>query len=58
MLVLNIVQILKNAIDVIYKVLEQFEEISKDSKAQVGIKEFADASINIELEILGTNTTI
>jgi small conductance mechanosensitive channel len=39
----------KNAIDVIYKVIEQFDEISKDSKAQVGIKEFADASINIEL---------
>jgi len=39
----------KNAIDVIYKVLEQFQEISKESKAQVGIKEFADASINIEL---------
>jgi len=39
----------KNAINVIYTVLEQFDEISKDSKAQVGIKEFADASINIEL---------
>ena len=39
----------KNAIDVIYKVLEKFDEISKESKAQVGIKEFADASINIEL---------
>ena len=39
----------KNVISVIYKVIEQFEEISKDSKAQVGIKEFAEASINIEL---------
>lgn len=39
----------KKAIDVISNVLEQFEEISKDIKAQVGIKEFADASINLEL---------
>jgi small conductance mechanosensitive channel len=39
----------KHAIDNIYKVLEQFDEISQDTKAQVGIKEFADASINIEL---------
>ena len=37
----------KHAIDVIYNVLTQFDEISKESKAQVGIKEFADASINI-----------
>ncbi|MGB5868458.1 MAG: mechanosensitive ion channel domain-containing protein [Arcobacteraceae bacterium] len=39
----------KHAIEVISKVLEQFEEISKEAKAQVGIKEFADAAINIEL---------
>lgn len=39
----------KHAIDVISNVLEKFEEISKESKAQVGIKEFADASIIIEL---------
>jgi len=39
----------KHAIDVIYNVLKQFDEISQESRAQVGIKEFADASINIEL---------
>ncbi len=39
----------KVAINVISKVLEKYEEISKEVKAQVGIKEFADASINIEL---------
>jgi len=39
----------KKAIKVISKVLKQFEEISQEMKAQVGIKEFADASINIEL---------
>jgi len=39
----------KKAISVIYEVLTQFEEISKESKAQVGIKEFADAAIVIEL---------
>ena len=39
----------KIAIKVIGEVLEKYEEISKEVKAQVGIKEFADASINIEL---------
>ena len=39
----------KKAIDVIYEVLDDHPEISQESKAQVGIKEFADASINIEL---------
>ncbi len=39
----------KKAIDVIYNVLNQYKEISSEAKAQVGIKEFADASINIEL---------
>lgn len=39
----------KKAIDVINNVLERHDEISKEVKAQVGIKEFADASINIEL---------
>jgi len=39
----------KIAIKVIAEVLEKYEEISKEAKAQVGIKEFADASINIEL---------
>jgi len=39
----------KKAITIISEVLEGFEEISKEVKAQVGIKEFADASINIEL---------
>jgi small conductance mechanosensitive channel len=39
----------KVAIKVIGEVLEKYEEISKEPKAQVGIKEFADASINIEL---------
>jgi len=39
----------KVAIKVIGEVLEKYEEISKEVKAQVGIKEFADASINIEL---------
>ena len=39
----------KVAIKVIGEVLEKYEEISKEVKSQVGIKEFADASINIEL---------
>jgi len=39
----------KKAIAIITNVLEQFEEISNKMKSQVGIKEFADASINIEL---------
>jgi small conductance mechanosensitive channel len=39
----------KTAIKVIGEVLGKYEEISKEVKAQVGIKEFADASINIEL---------
>ncbi len=39
----------KVAIQVISEVLEKYEEIAKEVKAQVGIKEFADASINIEL---------
>jgi len=39
----------RKAIDVISEILTQFEEISTEVKAQVGIKEFADASINIEL---------
>lgn len=39
----------KKAIDVILEVLEQYNELSSESKAQVGIKEFADASINLEL---------
>lgn len=39
----------KHAIDVISKVLDETFGISKEAKAQVGIKEFADASINIEL---------
>jgi len=39
----------KLAIDVIQAVLNKYPELSKESKAQVGIKEFADASINIEL---------
>ena len=39
----------EKAISVIYEVLKKHTEISQDTKAQVGIKEFADASINIEL---------
>lgn len=39
----------KLAIEVMQAVLDNYEELSKESKAQVGIKEFADASINIEL---------
>jgi len=39
----------RKAIDIISEILTQFEEISTEVKAQVGIKEFADASINIEL---------
>jgi len=39
----------KVAIKAIGEVLEKYEEISKEVKAQVGIKEFADASINLEL---------
>jgi len=38
----------KLAIDAIYKVLENNSEVSKEIKPMVGIKEFADASINIE----------
>lgn len=37
------------AIEVVAKVLEETEGISTESKAQVGIKEFADAAVNIEL---------
>ena len=37
------------AIDVILKVLKKFEDITNEPKAQIGIKEFADFSINIEL---------
>lgn len=37
------------AIGVIAKILENTDGISIESKAQVGIKEFADAAINIEL---------
>lgn len=39
----------KKAIKLIHEVLENYKEISQDPKAQVGIKEFADASINLEL---------
>ncbi|MEA3289910.1 MAG: mechanosensitive ion channel family protein [Campylobacterota bacterium] len=39
----------KKAISVISDILNSYSELSKDTKAQVGIKEFADASINIEL---------
>ncbi|MEA3499169.1 MAG: mechanosensitive ion channel family protein [Campylobacterota bacterium] len=39
----------QKAIDVISEVLKNNDGISAESKAQVGIKEFADASINIEL---------
>ncbi|MGB3752122.1 MAG: mechanosensitive ion channel domain-containing protein [Arcobacteraceae bacterium] len=39
----------RKAIDVISEILTQFNEIATDVKAQVGIKEFADSSINIEL---------
>ncbi len=39
----------KKAIALIYEVLEKYEELSHDPKPLVGIKEFADASINIEL---------
>ena len=39
----------KLAIEVISKILEKYEGISKEAKSQVGIKEFAEASINIEL---------
>ena len=39
----------EKAISVIRDVLSNHDELSKDSKYQVGIKEFADASINIEL---------
>ena len=38
----------KKAIEVIQDVLDKFEELSKEVKAQVGIKEFGDAAINIE----------
>jgi small conductance mechanosensitive channel len=37
------------AIKVIQEVLQQFASIAQDPKPQVGIKEFADFSINIEL---------
>lgn len=39
----------KLAIDVISNVLKGFDEISQEPKAQMGIKEFADFSINIEV---------
>lgn len=41
----------EDAIAIIHKVLEKYEEtlIAKEPKAQVGIKEFGDFSINIEL---------
>jgi small conductance mechanosensitive channel len=39
----------KKAISLIYEVLNSYDEIPKEPKAQVGIKEFADAAINIEL---------
>ena len=39
----------KEAIEVISNVLRQSDGISKEVKFQVGIKEFAEASINIEL---------
>lgn len=41
----------ERAIEVIHEVLNKFDEsvISKEPKAQVGIKEFGDFSINIEL---------
>lgn len=39
----------KVAIKAIKEVLEKYPEISNEAKAQVGIKEFADASINLEL---------
>ncbi|WP_320033783.1 mechanosensitive ion channel family protein [Halarcobacter sp.] len=39
----------KLAIDVISNVLKEFDEISQEPKAQMGIKEFADFSINIEV---------
>ena len=37
------------AIEVISKVLKRFGDITNEPKAQIGIKEFADFSINIEL---------
>ncbi len=37
------------AIQVVYKTLEGFEEISRDPGPQVGIQEFGDSSINIGL---------
>ena len=39
----------KKAINLILDVLSQHKDISQTNKAQVGIKAFADASINIEL---------
>lgn len=39
----------QKAIDVIGNILSKHTELSKESKYLVGIKEFADASINIEL---------
>ena len=44
----------KHAIEVISNVLEKIEGISQEVKTQVGIKEFADASINIELRYWAT----
>lgn len=38
----------KEAISIISDVLKSFDEISQEPKAQIGIKEFADFSINIE----------
>jgi small conductance mechanosensitive channel len=37
----------ENAIGIVKKSLDQFEEISKDPPPQVGIQEFGDSSINI-----------
>jgi small conductance mechanosensitive channel len=37
----------EDAIEVVKKCLDQFEEVSKDPPAQIGIQEFGDSSINI-----------
>lgn len=39
----------QKAIDILLDILNSYDELSKDFKAQVGIKEFADSSINLEL---------
>lgn len=46
----------EKAIELILEILNSYEELSQEQTAQVGIKEFADSSINLELRYWAQTT--